>query len=108
MKQAERGLVRGVGLERVGVGTNGIGHLLLVERPEKLLERHRMHGLLTNAAGKRQLALARGDAELTAGRAYAPARTRKKAKRVERPFAELHLVKQDEGGFFANGGAFIV
>ena len=67
-----------------------------------------MHGLLTNAAGKRQLALARGDTELAAGRAYAPARTREKAKRVERPFAELHLVKQDEGGFLANGGAFIV
>ena len=63
--------MRGVGLERAGVGTNGISHLLLIERPEKLLERHGMHGLLTNAAGKRQLALARGDAELAAGRAYA-------------------------------------
>ena len=108
MKQVERGLVCGVGLERVGVGTNGIGHLLLIERPEKLLERHGMHGLLADATGKRQLALARGDAELTAGRAYAPARTREKAKRVERPFTELNLVKQDECGFFANGGAFIV
>ena len=108
MKQAERGLVRDVGLKRAGVGANGIRHLLLTERPEKLLERHGMHGLLTDAAGKRQLALARGDAELAAGRAYAPARTREKAKRIERPFAELHLVKQDECGFLANGGAFIV
>ena len=108
MKQVERCLVCDVGLERAGVGTNGIRHLLLTERPEKLFERHGMHGLLADAAGKRQLALARSDAELAAGRAYAPARTREKAKRVERAFAELHLVKQDECGFHANGGALIV
>ena len=108
MKQVERSLVRDIGLKRTGMGANGIGHQLLIECPKKLLERHGVHGLLTNAAGKRQLALARGDAELAAGCTYAPTRTREKAKRVERPLAELHFIEQDESGFLANGGALIV
>lgn len=63
---------------------------------------------MLDAAGKRQPAPACGDAKLTSRRRNTPARAREEAQRVERPLAELHLVKEDERALAVEWDALVL
>ena len=88
--------------------SDGICHLSFVLCPEKFFKRHGMHGFLTNSAREGQVAFARGDTKLAAGCADAPSRTRKEAEGVERSFAKLNFIEQDECVFLANRDTLVV
>ena len=63
---------------------------------------------MLDAAGKRQLTPARGYTKLTSRRRNTPARAREEAQRVERPLAELHLVKEDERALAVEWDALVL
>lgn len=94
--------------KRLRVGSNRLCHVFFAKRPEKLFERHGMHGFLADSAGEGEPALACCNAELASCRTDAPTRTREESQGVQSAFAQLNLVEKDEGGLFFYGHAFVV
>ncbi|MEG1830357.1 MAG: hypothetical protein RR204_00925 [Raoultibacter sp.] len=87
---------------------NIIRHFLFPLRPQKFFEIHRMKKNLFNIAGKGKRLPAQGGSQFAACSYDTVGALRKKPECIERFFAKLHLIKNDEIFFGINRAAQVL